>query len=272
MGTPQPDLMIEPDLGRSTPAIATRGRRSIVPVADITNAFASVFAAVAIALITAYLMVGEVRPWLGARNGLVAWMSTATLVFAVGACTWAYRRSTTDSRFPMVLPLTAVLMLGQEIRFGADALGFAPPTVSGIEVGSLVDVREVVSLNAERLGLGFPTGVLVLILVIGATVVWAARARRWADGRVLVTEARVVMWLVASIGIALTVPFLGLFGEGTGAWFVTKMAGLASAGFLVVAGLAAGDHRRTVAGWRRRIWPWISDTTPRLGIPLDHHS
>lgn len=254
---------------RSSFSAPTRGGRSLIPVADVTNAFGSVFIAVAIALTAAYAAVPDVRPWIGARNGLVAWMTTAALAMAIVAGVWAYRRSTHESNFRLMLPIAASVLLAQSLRFGADLFGFPLPTLSGVEVGSLIDLRDVVSINAERLGLGFPTGILVLSLIVTGTVVAAMWARRWADDRVLVTEAPVVMWFVASVGSAVAVPVMGMFGEGTGAWFATEMVGLASAGFLVIASLAAGDHRRTVAGWRRRIWPWIVDEGPLAGIPSD---
>lgn len=248
---------------------STRGGRVVVPVADMTNAFASVFAAVVLALVAAFAAVGDLREWIGGRDGLVQWMTTATLVGALIAGVWAYRRSTDETNFRLMLPITTAFMLAQQARFGADLIGYPLPTVSGVEVGSLIDLREVISLLAERLGLGFTTGALVLGIVVAATVAAVLSARRWADERVLVTEAPVVSWYVASLGAAAAVPALGVFGEGTGAWFATGMAALTSAGCLVAACMAAGDHRRTVAGWRRRIWPWIADEGPLTGIPSD---
>lgn len=248
---------------------STRSSRVVVPVADLTNAFASVFAAVALAVVAAYTLVPDLREWIGGRGGLVPWMTTATLVGALGAGVWAYRRSTDETNFRLLLPITAGVLLAQNVRFGADAIGYPLPTVSGVEIGSLVDIREVMSLTAERLGLGFTTAILVLGIVVAITAASVLSARRWADQRVLVTEAPVVTWFVLALGAAATVPALGMLGEGTGAWFVTGMAGLVSAGCLVAACMSAGDHRRTVAGWRRRIWPWIADEGPLTGIPSD---
>ncbi len=246
-----------------------RGGKSLIPVADVTNAFTSVFAAVAIALAAAYLMVPDIREWLGSRDGLIAWATTATLVMATGIGIWAYRRSATDSSFRLVIPLTGGFLLMQAFRFGADEIGFGLPTITGVEIGSLVDLREVVSINAERLGLGFTTGLLVLTVTAALTAGAAIWARHWALNRVLVTETPVVMWFVASVGTNAAIPVLGFFGEGTGAWFTTAMTGLSAAGFLVIAGLAAGDHRRTAAGWRRRISPWLTNETPLAALPSD---
>jgi hypothetical protein len=248
-----------------------RGGRSLIPVADVTNAFGSGFAAVALALAAAYVVAADVRPWLGARDGLISWTTTAAYAIALVIGVWAARRSTREGNFRLLIPVAATLLLGQQVRWGADAIGLPLPTLSGVEVGSLVDLREVVSLNAERLGLGTPTGLAVLAVILGATAAAAAWARRWADERVLVTEAPVVMWFVASLGCAAAVPAFGIFGDGSGAWFATGVAGLLSSGFLAMAALAAGDHRRTVAGWRRRMWPWIADEGPLSGIPGDSH-
>lgn len=256
--------MIEHDTRMTGPA---RGGRSLVPVADLTNAFGSVFAAVGLAVVAAYVAAPDVRPWLASRNGLVAWMTSAGYAMAFVIAIWAARRSTRDSSFHLVLPVTAALLLGQSLRWGAGVVDLPLPMLSGIEIGSLVDLREAASLNAERLGLGVPTGTALLAAVFGATAAAAAWARRWANDRVLVTEAPVVMWYVGSVGAAAAIPAFGLFGEGTGAWFATNITHLVSAGFLAMAALAAGDHRRTVAGWRRRMWRWIADDGPLAGIP-----
>ena len=259
--------MSQPSLPAHPGTAPVRGGSTSIPVADVTKAFGSVFTAVALALVAAYVAAPDIRTWLASRTGLVAWATTAGYTIALVIGIWAARRSTRDGSFRLMIPVTAVMLLGQQIRFGADVVGMPLPTLSGLEIGSLVDLREVVSLNAERLGLGVPTGVAVLTIVLGATAAAAIWARRWADERVLVTEAPVVMWFVASLGCAAAVPAFGIFGIGSGAWFATGMAGLLSSGFLAMAALAAGDHRRTVAGWRRRIWPWIGDEGSLSRLP-----
>ena len=251
------------------PSPSARGSRTLIPVADVTNAFASAFSAAVIALVAAYSFMPPIREWLAAPGGLVVWATAATLVMAIGTGVWAYRRSTTDSRFGLLLPSAATVLLLQQLRFGADLLDYPLPTWAGVEVGSLIDLRRVVSVVAERLGLGVTTGILVLVVWAGATAAAAHWARRWATQRVLVAETSVVVWFVAGLGSAAAVPIFGIFGDGTGAWLASTMAGLVSAGLLVVAGLTAGDHRRTMAGWRRRIWPWIADEGPLAGIPSD---
>jgi hypothetical protein len=261
--------MTAPIVERTDAGGPARGGRSLIPVADVTSAFGSVFTAVAVALTAAYIAAPDVRSWLGERDGFVSWAATAGYGIALVIGIWASRRSTREGNFRLLLPFSALAFLGQQIRWGADSIGLPLPTLGGLEVGSLTDLRDVASLNAERLGLGIPTGLAVLAVVLGVTAATAAWARRWADQRVLITEAPVVMWLVASFGCAAAVPAFGIFGEGTGAWFATGMSGLLSSGFLVMAALAAGDHRRTVAGWRRRIWPWIADESPLTGIPGD---
>jgi hypothetical protein len=238
-------------------------------VADVTNAFTTAIASVILALVAAFAFVPDVREWLGSPDGLVTWATSATLVLAVITGWWAAHRSTTEGASRLLLPVSAAVMLGQNLRFGADLFGYPLPTMSGIEVGSLIDLRRVVSLAAERLGLGAMTGGLILLIVVGATAFGILRARRWADNRVLVTESPAAIWLVAALGAAIAVPVLGFFGESAGAWFATAMAGLGSAGLQVVAGMTAGNHRRTVAGWRRRIWPWIAESGPLTGMPSD---
>jgi hypothetical protein len=52
---------------------------------------------------------------------------------------------------------------------------------------------------------------------------------------------------------------IGLLGVGDTVGFASRLAVMTAATLLVVAALAAGDHRRTVAGWRGRIRPWLGD-------------
>ncbi len=65
------------------------------------------------------------------------------------------------------------------------------------------------------------------------------------------------------------IPVLGFFGEGIGAWFTTTIFGFVGAALLVIAGLAAGDHRTVVAGWRRRIGPGIAAESARSRRSVD---
>ena len=246
---------------------AARGGRSRIPVADITLAFTTVFAAALIAIVAAFVFVPEIRPWLAASDGLISWTATATLCLAVAVGIWAYRRSTAESRFRMLIPTVAVVLLLQSIRFAASALHIQLPEFSGLPVGSLLDLRIVTSLNAERLGLGWQVGALILVL-IGLVGAWiAAVAWKWARDRVRVTETAVVVYFVSAIAVEAAVPFFGFFGESTTAWFATVMASLVGAGLLVVAGLASGDHRTTVAGWRRRMKPWIGEDSAASALP-----
>ena len=50
--------------------------------------------------------------------------------------------------------------------------------------------------------------------------------------------------------------------KGVIAWFATNLFALIGGCLLVLAALAAGDHRTTVAGWRRRMWAWLGDESP----------
>jgi len=141
--------------------------------------------------------------------------------------------------------------------------------VDGIEVGSLVDLRRVTSVSAERLGFGWTAGILALILVSVATALMARSASRWAKDRVRITDTAVVAYFVAALGIEAAIPALGFFGEGVGAWFATTILGFVGAGLLVIAGLASGDHRTIAADWRRRIGPGIAVEGSRSGRPVD---
>lgn len=251
------------------PTPPVRGGRSWVPVGDVTFGFTTVFAAVLIALVAAFALVPDSRQWLAASDGLISWLATAILTLAVAAGIWAFGRSSPDSRFRRLIPGAAALLLLQSVRFGAAFIDFGLPTVDGVEIGSLVDLRRVTSVTAERFGLGWAAGILALILVIVATA-WIARsASRWAKHRVRITDTPVVAYFVAALGFEAAVPALGFFGEGVEAWFATTILGFVGAGLLVIAGLASGDHRTVVAGWRRRIGSGIAVDGSRSSRPVD---
>jgi hypothetical protein len=86
---------------------------------------------------------------------------------------------------------------------------------------------------------------------------------------VLVTEHRVVAYIILSAGVTVAAPLAGFFGTGPDAAFARNLLEMAGATLLVAAGLAAGDHRRTVAGWRRRLWPWLAEEGALAHLPVD---
>lgn len=248
---------------------APRGGRSAIPVADVMSAFTSVFLAVNIALVAAFAAVPDIREWLASPTGLVAWTAVATLALAVGVGFWAAGRTVTSGRVRFAVPVAAAVLLAQALRLGAGYLGFAFPSLQGVEVASLSDLREAVAAAAIRFSLGPVTALAALFLTAGLTVFAMLRVARWARGRVLVTDPSSVILLTAALGSEAAIPGLGLFGQSPAARFCAVMVALVAAELLVLAGLTAGSHRRTVAGWRRRIWPWLAEDRPLAGIPTD---
>ncbi len=240
------------------PTSPIRGGRSWIPIGDVTFGFTTVFAAVLLALVAAFAFVPESRHWLAASDGMISWITSATLTLAVAVGLWAFGRSSPDSHFRKLIPSAAAFLLLQSLRFGAALLDFGLPTVDGIEIGSLVDLRRVTSVTTERLGLGWAAGILALILVTVTTALLARSASRWAQDRVRITDTAVVAYFVAALGVEAAIPALGFFGEAAEAWFATMILGFVGAGLLVVAGLASGDHRTIAAGWKRRIAPGIA--------------
>jgi hypothetical protein len=225
-------------------------------------AVVSVFAALVLALVAAYIAVPDIREWLASPGGLIAWVATGILGIACVVALWALRRATEESRFRMLIPTVSAVLFLQSVRFGADLIGYRLPRIGEIETGSLVDLRGAVGELATSLGLGPTVGALVMTLLITVAGWIALRAWWWARSRVRVTETIVVAYLAAALTIHAMIPVMGFFGESTTAWFLTNVAALIGAAVLVVAGLASGDHRTTVAGWRRRMWAWLGDDQP----------
>lgn len=247
----------------------TRGGSARVPVADIMKAYASVLVAIVIAFVAAFSLVPEVRGWLTVRDGLVAGTAMATALLAVGTGSWAYRRSTAESRLRALIPMAAVVLALQHVRWGADIVGYRLPVVSGIRLGSLMDARDLVSISATHLGMGDGTGTLVVLLVALCTMWAAIAAHRWALDRSRITDGTSLVYVVFAGAMSSLVPVMGFFGDGSLARFGAAMAELMGSGFLVLAGISAGDHRRTVAGWRRRMWAWIDEDRTLAGLPTD---
>jgi len=254
---------------RSAPAtISARGGRTPVPVADVTAAFSSVFVALSAALAVTYVTAPELRLWLGGRRGLVDWITLVALVAAFGVGIWAMRRSPTDAGFPLVIPIVAAWGVVDELRYFTGAVGLHGLSASGIQIRALDDVGSWLSVVSARLGPTWPYATIVLCAIASATLLAILRTRRWAERLVLVTEPRVVAYLLASVGTTIAAPLAGLYGTGSGVVFASGLLEMTGATLLVVAGLAAGDHRRIVAGWRRRLWPWLNEEGPLASIPL----
>ena len=260
--------MVPPPSGALKP-LAVRGRPTSptpIPVADITAAFTSVFAAVAIALASTYAFVPELRRWLAGRGGLVDWMTFVALCAAIVVGLWALRRSSSESRFRYVIPAIAALGVLDETRYGLGVVGSNGTMIEGIAVRSYDDLGLVASSLAEKLGLGSAHGLVALLGLAGLTALAIIRANTWTHDRVLVTEHRVVTFIVLSISVTLAAPVVGLFGASAAVQFAGGMFEMVGATFLVLAGLAAADHRRTVAGWRRRLHPWLAEEGPLASL------
>ena len=246
---------------------SARGGRTTVPVADVTAAFSSVFAALSIALAVTYAAAPELRRWLGGRYGLVDWITSGALAAALAVGLWAMRRSPVDSRFRLLIPAIAGWGILDELRYFTGILGAHGFVVDGVRIRSLDDFGSLTSIWAERLGMSWLHATIILSLVAGLTLLLVIRTRRWAENRVLVTEHRVVAYILASLGATIAAPLTGFYGPGADVAFACGLLEMTGATFLVVAGLAAGDHRRTVAGWRRRLWPWLTEDGPLSSLP-----
>jgi len=192
---------------------------------------------------------------------------SAKTIAALAAGIWAMRRSSSDSRFPMIIPALALWGLLDELRYFTGVVGVHGFVIDGVPIRSLDDFGALFSIWGERVGLGPIHAAVILALVAGLTVAMTLRARQWAESRVLITEYRVVVYLFASVGATLAAPLTGFFGVGPAVAFARNLLEMTGATLLVAAGLASADHRRTVAGWRRRLWPWLADETPLAHLP-----
>lgn len=236
-----------------------RATHAPLPLSDVTAAFTSVFAAVAIALAATYAVVPDLRSWLSGRGGLLDWLTLASLISAATVGVWAVRRSSSESLFPLVTPAIAVWGILDELRYLTGLVGSPSFHLGEVPVRSYDDLAAVVASWASQAGLDWRHGLIVLAAIGTITALALVRSQRWAEGRVLVTEHRVVTFIVLSVATTAATPAIGLFGGGTTAVFAAGLLEMIGATLLVVAGLAAADHRRTVAGWRRRLMPWLAE-------------
>lgn len=240
---------------------------SHIPVADVTSAFSSVFAALTVALAAIYVAAPEVRTWLGAAHGLIAWFAIGAFAAATILGVWAARRALTESRFRLVVPLLALWGLLDQVRY------LVPLLPGDLPGGSYGDVGAALADWAVPLGIGAGLGMAIIAAVVLGAAAVRHRVRRWAEGRTMVTEGRVVDFVVGSGALLAAAPFVMMFGAGDGPAFAARLATMTGATALVLAALAAGDHRRTVAGWRGRMRPWIGDPTrPPVSDAEPHRS
>lgn len=237
--------------------MSTRSRTaasSAVPVADVTAALGSVFAALGVALVATYLSTPAFRPWLSDRNGLVALFTDVAYAGAAVLGLWAAHRAVAESRFRFVIPGIAVWGLVDRARYG---LGIFPDDLPQI---SFADAGASLGAWAIPLGIGSGLGAALAVGIVLAGIALHRALRRWAEGRVMTTEARVVDLLAAAVTVIAGAPVVSLFGDGAGVGFAAQLTRLVGATLLVLAALASGDHRRTVAGWRGRMRPWMTET------------
>lgn len=242
-----------------TPPGRMTATRTPIPVADLTSAFTSVFAAVAIALATAYVLVPDLHNWLAGRGGLVDWLALVSLAGALVVGLWALKRSSSESGFRFVIPAVAAWGLLDEVRYFTSLIGSPSVNVDGVQVRSFDDLQTVLAQWGSGMGADWRHGLLALTVVAALTLAAIGRARGWAHRRVLVTEHRVVTFLVIAIAFTVAAPLVGLFDPGDAAVFTGGLFEMVGATLLVVSGLAAADHRRTIAGWRRRLNPWMAE-------------
>lgn len=253
----------------SAPPPRHAARATRIPVADVTAAFASVFAAVTLAIAAAYASMPAVRSWLGSEYGLVAWFARGAFAGALIVGVWAARRSPSDSNLRWVIPTVAAVGLLDAVHYGLGLLGIHPFDIGGVAVSSIDDLANGLGQWAAELGIGPGLGAVGLIAIAIAGFTLARRARSWAAGRVMLTEPRVLDYLaLAGCSIAAT-PVIGLFGVNEGVGFASRLTMMSASTLLVVAALAAGDHRRTVAGYRGRIRPWLGERSEPLVPPED---
>lgn len=228
-----------------------------VPVADVTSGLASAFGALALALACAYLTTPVVRPWLAADSGLVAWFTRVAWIAALVVGVWASRRSLPGFHFHRVIPALALWGLADAARYGLPVFDATAPTLGGVPLSSLAGLVNGAGHWAAGAGLSPGLGIAAIAIVAFGGYAARQRARVWAAGRVMATEPRVVDYLVLSVVSLAAAPAIGLLGTGEAIAFAARLATMTAATVLVVAGLAAGDHRRTVVGWRGRIRPWL---------------
>ncbi len=245
----------------SAPPRRHAARATRIPVADVTAAFASVFAALSLAIAAAYASVPALRSWLGSEYGLVAWFTRGAFTGAVIVGVWAARRSPSDSNLRWVIPTVAAWGLLDATHYGLGLIGTHPLEIGGVAVTSTNSLADGLGRWAAELGIGpgLAASGLIAIVVLGYSL--ARRARSWASGRVMLTEPRVLDYLALAGCCIVATPIIGLFGVVEAVGFASRLTMMSGATLLVVAALAAGDHRRTVAGWRGRIRPWLDERT-----------
>lgn len=228
-----------------------------VPVADVTAGFASAAAAVTLALSALYTTVPATRGWLGTDHGLVAWFTRSGYLAATALGVWALRRAPAPTRMHRLVVLLAVWGLADSVAYGAALSGTAHLSIGGESVSSLGTLADALGVWAADLALTPYLGITWATLVLLAAAVIAGRARRWAAARVMVAEPRVAGLLVACVACHALTPAIGALGPSDLVSFSARLATLSGSGLLVATALAIADHRRTVAGWRFRLRPWL---------------
>lgn len=226
---------------------------------DVTAALASVFGALTVAVAAAFWVSPELRPWLIETGGLLDWFSTAALIAALVVGAWSARRSVDATWGRFVVPGVAAWALLESFSYGLKTVGPFSFDIAGVEVSSLADLGRAGGVWATRLDLSTGLGITGLVLIALAS--WSVMRATAVGARqgLRATETRVIAYLILAGTLLITSVVVSVFGPHLLPTFASRLLWMTGSTAMVLAASAAADHRRTVAGWRSRMQPWLAE-------------
>ena len=236
----------------------------LLSIAELTSAFRRALGAVLLAIVGAFMAAPRLQAWLADPDGITRWAAIAFFGSSIGLAGWALWRGSASRRAGYLVIALGVVGLGEEVASGASLFGFEPPEIGGVAVRGVHDLFDVVRVIAP--GTAGRVTLAALAFVVASTIALVVFLHRHRL-RSFVVENRAVLLALGSSVLFLSPPAVALFGATTTHRFVAEILGMVGAGLLVTAAMSLHDHRRTVAGWRRRIRPWMVDERPLSDIP-----
>lgn len=199
------------------------------------------------------------REWLGTRGGFLAWTATAGFLGTIVAVVTLVARTPSLPR--SYLAVAAVAGVGA-LDAGYSGLAYSPPKLLGVPMeggSSLLELAHVIGLT--------PLVVAAVVLPVGVGVWLSHRRGTLRSVTLALVEQRPLLFaILATLGIT-GAWVTGAATSGPVGGFAADLLMYSAAALTLVASGRMAVQRRTVVQWRRRIRPWISDESSRIGGP-----
>ena len=242
-----------------------RGRGSASP--GISATLPIIFGAAATGSLLAYIVLPEVREWVASPGGLFDAISAAGFLGALVMSAIALATVGRWSWHWLTIPLVAGLGFLDRSGYGLRLIGEEPPSLGGVPV----DTIEGLAGALARLADSISTPAFVLALVLGlipiAGLVAAAGTLRLRGIGHWVRRRQCAAYAFAAAATLIWGAAAATALSGTAGPALARTLAVASATITLAGVKAMPISDPSIAGWSRRIRPWVDGAEPLAAMP-----